>query len=114
MKESKEDKEEVKLHEEDFGVWFEQAFCENDAELKVYEDDNRLRLCEKKLICGHSCYGVHGAQNCLPCMESDCSEAGKAATTKDELCAICYTTELGSDPCVMLGCGHLFHVDCVG
>ena len=31
----------------------------------------------------------------------------------DELCAICYTSELREEPCVKLSCGHIFHENCV-
>ena len=31
----------------------------------------------------------------------------------DELCTICYTSELGSEPCSQLSCGHTFHTDCI-
>ena len=31
----------------------------------------------------------------------------------DELCAICYTSELREEPCVKLNCGHIFHENCV-
>ena len=30
-----------------------------------------------------------------------------------ELGQICYTTELGDEPCVKLACGHIFHANCV-
>ena len=30
-----------------------------------------------------------------------------------ELCGICYTCELGEEACVKLGCGHVFHANCV-
>ena len=33
--------------------------------------------------------------------------------TKDELCSICYTTELSEEPCVALECGHIFHANCI-
>ena len=31
----------------------------------------------------------------------------------NELCGICYTSELGEEPCVRLGCGHVFHANCM-
>ena len=31
----------------------------------------------------------------------------------DELCTICYCSELGSEPCTTLSCGHTFHTDCI-
>ena len=33
--------------------------------------------------------------------------------TPDKLCAICYTCELKEEPCVKLGCGHIYHANCV-
>ena len=30
-----------------------------------------------------------------------------------ELCTICYTSELESEACVQLDCGHVFHANCV-
>ena len=32
---------------------------------------------------------------------------------EDEYCTICWTSELGSEPCIKLGCGHVFHVNCI-
>ena len=34
-------------------------------------------------------------------------------TNDEELCAICYTSELSAEPCVTLNCGHKFHRECV-
>ena len=31
---------------------------------------------------------------------------------ESEYC-ICYTSELGEEPCVRLACGHVFHANCV-
>ena len=32
---------------------------------------------------------------------------------ESELCGICFTSELGEEPCVRLNCGHVFHANCV-
>ena len=32
---------------------------------------------------------------------------------QQELCMICYTSELSAEPCVTLSCGHIFHTNCV-
>ena len=52
--------------------------------------------------------GVSGKQNRSQAIEPEAS-----GYDRDELCAICYTSELGSDPVVKLGCGHFFHEECV-
>ena len=31
----------------------------------------------------------------------------------NELCGICYTSELREEPCVRLACKHVFHANCV-
>mmetsp|Transcript_34924 Transcript_34924/g.45968 ORF Transcript_34924/g.45968 Transcript_34924/m.45968 type:complete len:93 (+) Transcript_34924:313-591(+) len=43
-------------------------------------------------------------------MEPGCLEA---KADKSELCAICFTQELGEEPCVQLGCNHIYHTNCV-
>ena len=80
-----------------------------DEEEKVQEEESNV--CNKVHVnCGHKCYGAKGEQSCIPCLEPGCAEA---AGDKDELCAICYTSELGSEEVVQLGCGHLYHASCV-
>ena len=34
-------------------------------------------------------------------------------SAEGELCGICFTCELGEEACVRLGCGHVFHANCV-
>ena len=63
--------------------------------------------------CGHKCGGVVQEKTCLPCLEPACQTQNNARANKDDLCNICYTSELGSDPAVKLGCGHIFHAQCV-
>ena len=31
----------------------------------------------------------------------------------DDLCGICFCTELNTEPCVRLACGHVFHANCM-
>ena len=35
------------------------------------------------------------------------------SAAETELCGICFTCELGEEACVRLGCGHVFHANCV-
>ena len=51
----------------------------------------------------------------MPCLKPSCAKAAGHfdGTNEDELCAICYTTELGSEACTQLPCGHVFHTNCV-
>ena len=79
--------------------WFEEC-----------EEGFAERNCDKKLLCGHTCCGVSHSDACLPCMELCCSAS---KINKNELCAICYTSELGDEPCIELGCGHIYHAGCV-
>ena len=32
---------------------------------------------------------------------------------ENELCGICYTSELREEPCVRIACGHVFHANCL-
>ena len=51
---------------------------------------------------------------CLPCLEPECLAAEESKLpTSDELCTICYTSELREEPSVQLSCGHIFHANCV-
>lgn len=73
------------------------------------------------LPCGHPCGGFKDETQCLPCLEPDCIEkynqsAAKpipSGQAKDDYCAICWSSGMGEQPCVMLTCRHAFHVDCV-
>ena len=78
------------------------------------EDDGRaIKRSKKIMACGHRSYGVKGEAECMPCLHPDCHEEGSRLPTSDELCAICYTCELEGEANVMLGCGHVFHAECV-
>ena len=96
-------------------------------------------LCGLTLPCGHECKGVAGESSCLPCLNAECIEAAQAqvsdrsqesddmnrsapennaipllsSAAESELCGICFTCELGEEACVRLGCGHVFHANCV-
>lgn len=62
--------------------------------------------CQKLHVdCGHKCSGVGGELDCPPCL--------KCLGTTADLCSICFTSELGAEPVARLGCGHLFHAECV-
>ena len=32
---------------------------------------------------------------------------------EDAYCTICWVSELGSEPCIRLDCGHVFHLKCL-
>ena len=82
---------------------------DNQAELEA-----SIPVCFKPLDCGHNCNGVADEKNCLPCLESGCaSKHYKGDVDADQLCGICYTSELGAEACSKLGCGHVFHTGCV-
>ena len=65
--------------------------------------------------CGHACKGVNQERKCMPCLHRDCAQAAGhfEGVTEDELCTICYTQELGDEPCTKLSCGHVFHTNCL-
>jgi len=74
------------------------------------------RACARALPCGHACFGVHDESVCPPCFKPECeSREGvkPEPPASDEWCAICYTAELSGAPCMVLGCGHGFHANCL-
>ena len=85
------------------------------------EDESRFKVCGKAMECGHSCRGVSGESDCLPCLNIECIESANAIdkalvsqnAAETELCCICYTSELGEEACVRLACGHVFHANCI-
>ena len=82
----------------------------------VTQEEPAFAFCEKTHEkCGHACKGVSKERQCLPCLNADCAEqAGHfEGTNEDELCTICYTSELGAEACSQLSCGHVFHTNCV-
>merc|ERR1711990_644092 len=83
-------------------------------ELADYDDEAIIKRSTEKHSCGHRHNGVKGYKKCqLPCLNSECLPKDSNPPSADELCAICYTCELGSMSCVKLGCGHVFHADCI-
>ena len=78
------------------------------------EDECIIKRCKKNHAkCGHRCNGVADESECLPCLNSECADPKVTRETSDELCAVCYTSDLGSQSCVQLSCGHIFHADCI-
>ena len=92
----------------------------NTDDSSMSETNVQLLSCEMALECGHECKGVAGESSCLACLNSQCiANTPKhqapllASAAESELCGICYTCELGEEACVRLGCGHVFHANCV-
>ena len=89
---------------------------QQQEEAKVQIETKSI-FCNKKLKCGHSCKGFPGEKRCMPCLNADCCKENPghhfSGITEDELCTICYTSELGEEPCTKLSCGHVFHTDCL-
>ena len=67
--------------------------------------------CKTPLACGHLSCGVAGAD--LPCLEEACSLDSEITATADDWCMICYVSPLRGAPCVLLGCNHVFHAECL-
>jgi hypothetical protein len=67
--------------------------------------------CKKPLECGHLSCGVEGEQ--LPCLEPECTLSTDITATADDWCMICYVAPLRGAPCVLLGCKHVFHAECL-
>ena len=89
-------------------------FMINTGEVVVKEEP-LFAFCNKIHSCGHACKGVAAERKCLPCIDPSCSEASSLfnGINANELCTICYTSELGDEPCSKLGCGHVYHTRCV-
>eukprot|EP00657_Telonema_sp_P-1_P011761 TRINITY_DN7289_c0_g1_i1.p2 TRINITY_DN7289_c0_g1~~TRINITY_DN7289_c0_g1_i1.p2 ORF type:complete len:195 (+),score=50.13 TRINITY_DN7289_c0_g1_i1:166-750(+) len=68
--------------------------------------------CLKQLACGHMCCGVVGEVECPPCLEVDCASESELPV-RDDFCNMCWVADLGSAPCIVLGCGHVFHAHCI-
>ena len=84
------------------------------AQVQV-EEEQTLAFCDKTHECGHACKGVSRERHCLPCLNAGCAEAAGhfEGVNEDELCTICFTQELGAEPCSKLSCGHVFHTNCI-
>ena len=84
------------------------------AELERLLSGEITPFCRKQKECGHRCAGVTKESKCLPCLEPECLAAEESKLpTSDELCTICYTSELKEEPSVQLSCGHIFHANCI-
>ena len=51
----------------------------------------------------------------MPCLNVECSEAlgNFQGQNENDMCTICYTSELRSEACTQLSCGHIFHTNCI-
>ena len=100
----------------------------DDVCLKKDCQDKLRKNCVKVHPCGHPCRGFYGERECLPCLNAECAEKAREeakakgivnanivreGVDEDAFCTICYISELGSEPCVKLGCGHVFHIQCI-
>ena len=110
--------EEIKEEEvKDIEVAISEVMGEEETKEEVKEPESpQILPCQKRHRCGHVCDGVAGEQVCPPCLEDECSIHSGAAhqlPLRDNLCSICYTSELCEEPIVQLSCGHIFHANCV-
>eukprot|EP00493_Phyllostaurus_siculus_P002849 UN02862 len=50
----------------------------------------------------------------MPCLDKSCpAYFPDLNQCKDDFCNICFTDSLGSEACIQLDCGHIFHYDCI-
>lgn len=68
-------------------------------------------VCEKVLSCGHYCAEDVKHTACGSCLHPGCVEAD--AVSLDDFCSICWVEDLRTAAVTRLGCGHVFHTDCV-
>lgn len=74
----------------------------------------RKKACIHELPCGHPCPGPRGHKTCMPCLDKSCpAYFPDLNQCKDDFCNICFTDSLGSEACIQLDCGHIFHYDCI-
>ena len=86
----------------------------NNVNAAAEADEETVPVCFKEKKCGHNCNGVAEEKRCLPCLEPSCAPRNYiGGQDADQLCGICYTSELGAEACSKLGCGHVFHTNCV-
>ena len=107
--------EEEKKEEEDEA---QEELLVDDEEVKegeqaADEEEPLIKKCDLVKDCGHACNGVKGEAECIPCLDAGCIDAESRLPNDEELCMICYTSELKEEACVELGCGHVFHANCV-
>ena len=78
--------------------------------------------CNKIMPCGHPCKGFRGEAKCIGCLDETCIKNHNLALPHDKrlesmngesYCGICQLSGLGDEPSIILGCGHIFHVNCI-
>lgn len=57
--------------------------------------------CRKILPCSHPCCGFDLEEQCLGCLNEECSKQG------GDYCNICFTESLSQAPCIRSKCGHV-------
>jgi hypothetical protein len=72
-----------------------------------------IRSCDKKLPCGHFCFGYKGEKECPPCLFPDCPSRSPETPIATDSCGICLSEDLGLAPYIFLKCNHGFHRDCI-
>ena len=100
------------------------------SELDIFADVCRLPECIEKMnksctkthACGHKCKGFRGETRCLPCLNKECITTHNEQFpdfhmyddySEDDYCGICMVSGLGDEPSIILGCKHIFHVECI-
>lgn len=97
----------------------EKQFHDLDAFQDVCNDQECMQklaiACPNLLQCGHPCPGHDGEDKCLPCLNGECEEAKKLNLNQkgEDYCNICYVEGLSAAPCIQIGCGHIFHYECL-
>ena len=97
--------EEFKEEEtKDIEIEISEVMGDEEIKEEVKEPESpQILPCQKMHRCGHQCDGVAGETVCPPCLEDDCSIHSGAAhqlPLRDNLCSICYTSELQEEPFV--------------
>lgn len=69
-------------------------------------------ICSAVLPCGHFCAEDKKHASCGSCLHPDCVEEADGVTL-DDFCSICWVEDLRTTAVTRLGCGHVFHTDCV-
>jgi hypothetical protein len=70
--------------------------------------------CQKKLKCGHKCFGHKEEASCPPCLIDGCNNnPNHFDQNEDSYCNICFSEGLGSSPVVLLSCKHYIHHKCL-
>jgi len=91
--------------------------CHSEVCRQTFREEGCMRSHE----CGHDCFGCRDERSteCPPCLVAECVEAREARgektvnQTREDMCTICSVGSLGSEVCVKLKCGHVFHKECV-